>query len=285
MPVPGFQKVAPSVYYCDKPPLRPGIPTKAPTLILLLTWMGASSRYIAKYTSAYDMIFPNTPILLVTCPARDIFLRTESNQRHRLEAAVTILQAFRNDSRILVHAFSNGGARNFCIIAKALRMHTHAPFSAITMVLDSSPGKARLASTRDAIVQVMPKGAVFGPLSLILAYMLIFCAWMAHLFGMKDMIESIRSSLNDTTLVSLDMTRLYIYSDGDTLVEVSDVEEHAVAARAAGWDVEQMCFVGTKHVSHMRGNRRVYLEAIQFFWAKCMLQQRTKERNIIEGDE
>lgn len=77
-PFPGFEKLS-ELVYLYRPPPGPPAPFEAdntttshnrprpPKLVLLAGWMGARAAHLAKYTAAYQALFPGTPVLLVRC--------------------------------------------------------------------------------------------------------------------------------------------------------------------------------------------------------------------------
>lgn len=62
--------------------------------------------------------------------------------------------------------------------------------------------------------------------------------------------------------------RMYIYSEGDELVNWKDVEGHMEDARGQGGKVRGEKFKGTGHVGHARGeeNSRRYWGCVKGFW-------------------
>jgi hypothetical protein len=77
------------------------------------------------------------------------------------------------------------------------------------------------------------------------------------LLRVPDPVTVARAAINDRSLVQAAnpkgvLSRCYMYSDADELVNWRDVESHADASEARGWVVRRELFKGAPHVSHMK---------------------------------
>ncbi|KAL2163264.1 hypothetical protein VTH06DRAFT_5320, partial [Thermothelomyces fergusii] len=119
--IPGFIPLAPSIYVQDArlagdgytgggsdatfsvpspiglsqgPAVRPGNRSRdaaPPDLIVITSWTGAAAKHVAKYTSAYNGLYPSVPILLITTSVSDLVLRSTEQKLKALAPAVAYL--------------------------------------------------------------------------------------------------------------------------------------------------------------------------------------------------
>ena len=83
-------------------------PTRDPrSPILLFSWTGTQQNHVAKYTSAYYRIFPDTPIILTGTSINHVVHRTSKQRQRALLPVINIINASaQHPTDILVHAFS-----------------------------------------------------------------------------------------------------------------------------------------------------------------------------------
>lgn len=62
-----------------------------PELIIIASWTGAQSRHVAKYTTAYNALFPGVPILVLTTVVSDMTMHSTAHKIKSLEPAVHYL--------------------------------------------------------------------------------------------------------------------------------------------------------------------------------------------------
>ncbi|KAL2174901.1 uncharacterized protein P884DRAFT_279827 [Thermothelomyces heterothallicus CBS 202.75] len=65
--------------------------TAPPDLIVITSWTGAAAKHVAKYTSAYNALYPGVPILLITTAVSDLVLRSTKQKLKALAPAVAYL--------------------------------------------------------------------------------------------------------------------------------------------------------------------------------------------------
>ncbi|SPQ24454.1 6662d144-370e-4387-9ad2-c32ee5c10848 [Thermothielavioides terrestris] len=119
--------------------------TAPPDLIVITSWTGAAPEHVAKYTAAYNTLYPGVLMLLITTAVADLVLRLTAQKLAALVPAVAYLlsEAPATDpsrslpppfgpvppllppphrprfSTRLLHAFSEGGARKAVLLARA----------------------------------------------------------------------------------------------------------------------------------------------------------------------
>ncbi|KIV87861.1 hypothetical protein PV11_03379 [Exophiala sideris] len=254
-----------------------------PDLIIICSWMGAQSRYIRKYMTPYQTIFPRSSILLLRTDGSDLFWRTERQQVKNLEPAVSAMrqlvdQKRPNKPRVLVHIFSNGGSYTACQLADAYLdalpgKDELLPISAL--ILDSTPSLPSAQRAHTAICESLPKSgpgrfvgsaAVWGYIGLAKA--------IEAVIGKEDITTSLRRRLNDPNgaFTQGTLKRMYIYSQADELIPASDVEAHARAASSTiGWfRVQLEDFVSSRHVGHVMSDGPRYWILVGNLWKESV---------------
>ncbi|KAK5200347.1 hypothetical protein LTR92_000890 [Exophiala xenobiotica] len=250
-----------------------------PDLIILCSWMGAQPRYIKKYTKPYQMMYPQSPILLLRQNGADLFWRPLFLQRTAIQPALSVIQQLvdekrPNKPRVFVHIFSNGGSYTASQFTAAYRDFSPnkdelLPISAL--VLDSTPSLPSARRAHTAISESLPKS---GPLRAIGSV----AVW--GYIGMAKTIETVSGSENITTWLRKKLNdpegafmqdglkRLYIYSQADALIPADDVEAHAnEAISIIGKDRVQLeDFVSSRHVGHVMLDEKRYWGLVETLW-------------------
>lgn len=210
--------VLPASYYLPlDQATRPGggnCQTMPPDLIIITSWTGAASKYVAKYTASYNGLYPGVPILVITTLVFDLVVRSTSQKIKALGPAVKYLlsrepapatvtsstqlhHAYFDQRRsqaepssklrfssILLHVFSEGGAHKAVCLAHAyLRSTNHAchlPIAAL--ILDSTPGTPRPRNLATGLRQALPhskSNPVTRALHTALSAGVVWLAWTA----------------------------------------------------------------------------------------------------------
>ncbi|EAQ83564.1 hypothetical protein CHGG_09968 [Chaetomium globosum CBS 148.51] len=170
-----------------------------PDLIIITSWTGAASKHVAKYTEAYNTLYPGVPILVITTVISDLVIHSTNHKLQALAPAVdyilsrepvetapyqtdsTSLQSYDTYSppppppptttkprfpSLLLHAFSEGGAHKAVLLARAYQQHhthTHPPppprIPVQALLLDSTPGTASYTRATTAFARALPGGA------------------------------------------------------------------------------------------------------------------------------
>lgn len=243
----------------------------APDLIILLPWLSAPPRPIAKYLTGYQRLYPNTPILLFQTPLSDMIWRSNMLQHLRLQPGIEATLAHTqhtSNPQILMHLFSNGGAHQACQFATAYLQATGTPLPIRAMILDSSPGRGTYQRSLEAMTLSLPsRNLIIRWLGMTMVHLTLVVAWvMRHVLGMEDMIEKIRKGLNDRSLFRLEARRCYLYSTADRLVEWEDVEGHCREAAELGYTVDRVRFDRSKHAAHVLEDESRYWGAVKGVW-------------------
>jgi hypothetical protein len=65
--------------------------TAPPDLIIITSWTGAAAKHVAKYTSAYNDLYPGVPILVITTVLSDLTIHSTNHKLKVLAPAVEYL--------------------------------------------------------------------------------------------------------------------------------------------------------------------------------------------------
>lgn len=247
-------------------------------LVIICSWLGAMPQYITKYISLHQQIAPRTRILLIESNIR-ILASPYIYQRAAIQPAVEVVRdsmllaatAFKNPvpPKILLHAFSNGGANSATQLLLALRKQVREPLPLIGLVLDSSPARVRYWRAHRAMVfSLSPTTRIPGTF-VVHGMLTALYAWIA--MGNEDPARLMRQTLLDDSALQPDKRDgaaqvCYLYSETDKMVHWQDVWDHAWNARLKGWDVEEVMFEGTDHCAHLRQDELRYRQAVERMW-------------------
>ncbi|KAK3293005.1 uncharacterized protein B0H64DRAFT_425784 [Chaetomium fimeti] len=126
--------------------------TPPPGLIIITSWTGAASKHVAKYTEAYNTLYPGVPILVITTVVADLVLHSTNHKLQVLAPAIDYLlshepiPSYQPDHTslhsydayypppqpqtskprfpsLLLHAFSEGGAHKAVLLARAYQQY------------------------------------------------------------------------------------------------------------------------------------------------------------------
>lgn len=222
--------------------------------------MNAPPRALAKYVVEYRGLVPSARIIFVRSSSSDFIWRLRAQTRRaRVTPAVEAMRGLVTpENPVFVHLFSNGGMSSTTHLLQAWKNATGTPLPISAMILDSAPGSPSLRAGLKAFSFALPQMWILRLLGkgFIFAFLILFK--LIHSFSMfPDPISLARELINDTSLVRAansdgTLSRCYIYSDTDDLVDWRDVESHAVNAEAEGWVVRREVFKNSPHVGHMR---------------------------------
>ncbi|GAA5875433.1 hypothetical protein JCM8547_004404 [Rhodosporidiobolus lusitaniae] len=295
-------KLSPVAYW-----LPPAVPTTAaqeagtsattrsgPGLVLLSAWMGAQLRHVDQYASKYRDLYPQASILILRSSPRD-FWSLRNSLAQSLAPAVELLRSHevyqaaaaqqgqrRDESRVLVHVFSNGGCSTLRELNELLRKAAFSSSSssdvpaqerafqalpARALIFDSCPGHSTLRLTLRAFTAGIKNKLVKYPSYVFFTLLYGAIKLWDTLLRRPPTLVRLSTYLNTPTLFP-SSPRLYLYSATDLLVPSADVEVHAAQAEANGVRVRRERFEGTQHVAHMRGEegRRRYWRAVEGVW-------------------
>ena len=242
----------------------------APKLIALFSWMAAQEAHIAKYIAGYQALYPASPILLVRCPFENTVLR--GRPRREVEPAVSAFrsifpkgQKVPEESEMVLHLFSNGGCVMFQHFMNALRQSEgqEGQLPRHVCVMDSCPGSFDWMRTHRAVSQPFP--AWMSPFVHLLIAMQCFVSLVSEPVGVKGGRWGL--ILNEESVLGVQERRVYLYADGDDMIDTRDVERHAEEAKELGGEVKMLNFgKASKHVAHARTDPERYWGAVREVW-------------------
>jgi hypothetical protein len=265
-PLSEFQKIGHNTYTWTPSSYFSQSVEKTP-LIVMFSWNAAAAKHIAKYTVAYQKMFPSSRILLVRSFTRDMFRRTAAYPPLLQPAIDLVHEHVKSGGEILVHSFSNGGANQINEFAKAWKAQYGTMVPMRIHVFDSSPTKGTWMKSHAAISASLPKSLfwrLFGGLMVHLLLVCTFVVWTAMRKENKAII--ICRELNDETIFDKKVPRVYLYSRADQMVGPEEVEDHSGIAAAKGWDVTRVVFEKSPHCGHVREDEAKYWAAVMEAW-------------------
>lgn len=240
-----------------------------PDLILLVGWMDASPRHIAKYTAAYEKLYPFSRILAITTSSIDAAFGTHAANLNRIAPVLEVLYTLPPNAKFLLHFFSNGGAFTSTLIARTYREKMGRALPVTAVVMDSSPGRATYEATVRAFAVALPKNILVRLIGVLVLRIFYGLYQMVYwLKGQDDMVEQARKQLNSKDLFDVDAPRVYIYSTADDMVDWRFVEEHGEEAKKLGYTIDREKYIETGHAGHMLVDEKRYWTTIQRLWSK-----------------
>ncbi|KAK3112141.1 hypothetical protein LTR53_011884 [Teratosphaeriaceae sp. CCFEE 6253] len=246
-----------------RPDTKAGAPRKDPNeTVIVCSWFRALPKHIAKYTAAWRSRRPHAQILLIQSGVSGMLLTSNAKQQADMRPALEVLKAARAaDHNILLHVFSNGGSNSAVQLALAWRKDTHTSLPIHVMALDSCPGPPGLRLAASAVVESMPKNQRWWAVVFVWTVVVPLFV-LPMLFGSPNFVEWLRSNLNDNTLFSRDVPRVYLYSRVDRMVPWTAVQEHCASAHNAGYAGTLVRFRASPHVAHVNEDKERYWIAV-----------------------
>ncbi|KAK0612032.1 hypothetical protein B0T14DRAFT_393554, partial [Immersiella caudata] len=250
-----------------------------PDLILITSWTGALPKHIAKYTLSYNQLYPGVPLMVITTTIWDLALHTLDTKIKSVGPAAEYMLGTKRE-KILLHAFSEGGAHKAVCLARAYLLAAAAaggeghgkklPIRAF--VFDSTPGTPRYASNVAAFKRSLPRNPAARALGLPIGASVLGVTWVLFIVFVgyeNNLISETRRALNDEGLW-VDVRgapRTYLFSERDDLINWRDVERHGVeSAEKLGVRSLLVRFRMSGHCGHARGNEGVYWGAVRRTW-------------------
>lgn len=232
-------------------------------LIMMIEWAGAASKHVEKYTKiytdeGYDVVSISPPLYHYKVP-------DDSIGKKMMSFTEKI-----PDKPVIIHSFSMNGVRGLISLAKAsgnpklLNNLEGIIFdSAPSMTLPYQNGKAMMLSRPSVIYMSDENRAKIFQLANTVTDMLInslsklfpilrhyFLYWYIH-----DKIQ-------------LPKRQLYLYSEGDSMVPLKELEDFIKEQKRRGCQVEGVNFGGTEHVTHFRAKPEEYTKKCIEFVSK-----------------
>jgi hypothetical protein len=254
----GFEELASLVHVYTAPETAP---TDSP-IVILCTWMGASTKMIGRYIKAYISTIPNATIILITSNFNSVMSLSVSQWAKQVDGAIDIILSHRSKP-IYACAYSNGGLQSLVQLALAYKARTKSTIDLKATVLDSAPGSPELTvAHRTFLLTSNPPSVAYYPVS-VLVWLYLGGYWtVMTLRGIDTPVADSRNKINDTTLFRPGQ-RVYIYSKEDQLVPWQWVEANAESAEKKGWEVKKELFAGSKHVAHTVADKERYWQIVK----------------------
>ncbi|KAH7382482.1 hypothetical protein DE146DRAFT_770547 [Phaeosphaeria sp. MPI-PUGE-AT-0046c] len=296
--LPGFALLGPSIYEyiptsIHRSPYTVDKFDGEPSLILLCTWTGAQNRYIAKYTSKYQSLFPTSRIMVIATTAKDLCFRNSRRKQYYLKPAVErissleYLSACGNDAGTLMHVFSEGGSNKACELAEAYFTITGRRLPVSALCFDSTPGHPRYLRLCNALNKSLPQIPVLKHTGLLLGSVVLGAIWITYV-GIKgyenNVITRTRQRLLDPVHWNLSSPRCYLYSINDQLIAWKDVNEHAELSMRMGFPVTEVLFEQSGHVGHARQDPELYWNAVMATWHSTIMCDEKTNYAVMVGE-
>jgi hypothetical protein len=299
---PGFKKLSPKIYLYEPPTVstngsvangslsnghathrKPASPP--PDTIILFGWADGSPRHVAKYTDAYQKLYPSARIIAIPSRTMSIFLSSAEATQAAMKPAITALLSSDKISdgrappgRVLLHILSNGGAMNLVGFSQAYQAQTNHFLPHVLLVSDSTPGGDKFSTelmnwargASSGLISVPP--FKFMPKWLVLGLTVVWCVLsigIPTMFGVVNVATRCRRSINDEKFMGTGKDggeRIYLYSEGDEVIGVHGIESHAKESEGLGWRVKLEKFEKSAHVSHARTHPEQYWGAVTGAW-------------------
>ncbi|KAL4875324.1 hypothetical protein BJY04DRAFT_164940 [Aspergillus karnatakaensis] len=273
------------------------LPDGAPALIILCTWLGgATPRRIAKYVGYHRQLFPQSAILLITTGMIDITVRSFSVIRARLQPAREAIRRIlgpdagdseKNPDGVLLHVFSHGGSNIAIQLILSMQDPKHPsgrhrlPLQGI--IFDSCPGDTTFMRNYQASVYSLPSAPL--PIQLVnraLLFPAIGVITGLQALGITSSISAMQKQLNDSSVVSARVPRLYLFSKADTTIHWEEIQTHLDDARVRGYTVASVVFNSSPHCALIVEDEKRYWGAVQQFWEQIVKTNAPAE--VVSGD-
>jgi hypothetical protein len=263
-PLSEFQKVGYNTFLWTAKDYSPKEP-----LVLLFAWNAAAAKHVAKYTVAYQRLFPSSRIVLVRCNTPDMFRREKTYHKLLTPAMEVVREHTKNGGEVLVHSFSNGGGNQVIEFAKLWLHVTGNQLPMRAQILDSAPGKGGWQRSHAAITLSLPRTFLWRWFGFLAVHMLLFGVFLFNkTTGRENKALIMCRQLNNPNIFDDRAPRVYLYSEADQMVGYEEVEEHAELAATKGWSVTKVRFENSPHAGHVREDEGKYWNAVMQAWTR-----------------
>jgi hypothetical protein len=262
-----------------------------PALIIIFGWMNAPPGPLAKYVRQYQVLFPTSSILLVTCTFAAMTVPWLGSREARVAAITTraIIEQHKaqsppqanTDSRprpsLLLHVFSNAGSTMlyYLYTAYATTSSSDAPKDTVlplhATVFDSTPAAFSYQTLLQGILDGAPS-AVVRLAVMPIAYLYVALIWtVVTVLRVPDHIGDLGPRAHNDPARVHETIRAYIYGTADRITPAAGVKRHADVAEAQGFNVRHEVFDGTGHVAHARKHPDRYWRVVRQTWEEARL--------------
>ncbi|EOD12463.1 hypothetical protein EMIHUDRAFT_213749 [Emiliania huxleyi CCMP1516] len=243
---------------------RGGTPPRTQGLALLLGWTAGSYRHVQKHARLWHGLGMRT-----ATATTDLAMTFQPARLTGIEwVADNLLHTVRSqpeDSLIVPHVFSNGGALLLLTLLKRAR-EAGCPLSFDATVYDSAPSRSLWPAQAPLVGWLSTSGlplrerlALLGRVS---ANALAAQA-LAPIKGVEPPLGDF-PQLSDPA-VNAPRPELFMYSGADSLVPARGIEAFAQRRAEVGCDVQLRRFEGSPHCEHYRRHPGVYDAAVRSF--------------------
>ncbi|RMZ82398.1 hypothetical protein DV737_g2061, partial [Chaetothyriales sp. CBS 132003] len=290
----GFRHLSETIHLYTPPANVVTTEASSPSLIIICTWAFAQEKYIAKYLLWYLQIYSSSQILVLQSNTANLIWRPNAWQSSVFEPAVVAVKDCLSSStgdnesppKVLLHLFSNSGGYSAVQFAEFYSARstsdpTYPTLLISALILDSSPGAPNGQRAVKALMAgIAPKpSAITRFIGLPLAHLIVGVTGLLGATGISQpAIDKSWQLLKDpkAPLLKESISRTYIFSDTDEMVDAKDIKLHArlsiqaleeVGVKNASEKVRCEELLGTSHVNHMLSNPEQYWEIVKETWA------------------
>ncbi len=210
-----------------------------------------------------------------TCPTENLFTKTSALVPTATKILELIIDLNLEESPILFHVFSNGGAILYKHIVEVLHRDSHfRKVRVMGTIFDSGPCPTDAAAGARAFVA--SQGEMNAAFRLFLSFAVIVYVYIVSLihkiltaFGSSrklshaDFWESMKKDPSR-------WPQMFLYSKADKVVPESAVREMADHRRRLGVETMQHCWEDSDHVMHFRNHTDAYIKECHYFLALCL---------------
>lgn len=284
---PDLELVSPigdGLYLYEPPSAAPAGPD--PALIIMNTWLGgATNRRLNKYIEGYHKRFPNSALLLLTTKLVDITVLPFSALHARLqparEAIRQIAERHEVTRSVLLHVFSHGGSNTALQLMHSFRKDSDSDFDLSDrlygIVFDCCPGDGDFGRAYKAATESLPSAWLPNTVGKILLVPFVGGVMFLQSLGLKSTLTDLRQELNSPEMFGTAPRRLYLYAEGDQVVQWQDVESHLEKAKTiSDHPVTGIRFSDGAHCAIIRSHPEQYWRAIEDFWHAKDSQPRSR---------
>lgn len=252
-----------------------------PALVVICTWQGgATTRRIAKYVSGYQQLYPTASILVIRTELADMVYRTFNVIRARLKPAKDVVTrmlqhiqgADASSTGVLLHIFSHGGCNTAVQLVASLSVQTRALLhERLRLVIaDCCPGEGTFEETcRAGLLSLPPSSTPFRLFGKAGLYGIVAVIYALQGAGMMKSVPDLKDELNDRKVFGQQALRLYLFSDGDTMISSRAAILHARLAKDYGYRISMVRFDHAFHCALVLEDPAKYWGAIQGSWAEA----------------
>jgi len=271
-------------------------------LIVICTWLGAKRKHIAKFTNLYQIVAPNSRILLIQS-AIPILISSYPYQRKVIQPAVSAVldtlsecetwsppsgnanteisasKVPERQPKILLHTFSNGGTNSATQMLIVLREQLQKPLPLIGILCDSCPEEVTYWKSYEAMLFSLPKDTMSQILGRFACHFILVVLYTGIAFGNENPATLMRRTVLDTETVAPGWRPIignadnasagrmcYLFSKEDPMCHWEDIVGHAEVARSKGWQTQEVTFAGSGHCAHLPKDEAKYSDAVKSIW-------------------